>query len=134
MIVVDTNIIAYLYLPNPLRESAVALLRADRAWRAPLLWRSEFRNVLGGYLRRADLALEAALSIYEAAVDLMRPGESAPPTGTVLGCVVASALTAYDCEFVSLAQSLCCRLITADRQILSAFPQQAVELRTYLNA
>ena len=46
MIVVDTNTLAYLYLPSTQTDDVVALLRNDPAWAAPLLWRSEFRNVL----------------------------------------------------------------------------------------
>lgn len=53
MIVVDTNILAYLYLPNDLTANAEKLLRQEPEWAAPILWRSEFRNVLTGYLHRS---------------------------------------------------------------------------------
>ena len=46
MIVVDTNILAYLYLPGDFTERAEALLAKDADWVAPTLWRSEFRNIL----------------------------------------------------------------------------------------
>jgi len=55
VIVVDSNVIAYLYLPGDHTASAEALLEQDADWAAPLLWRSEFRNILAGYMRRKAL-------------------------------------------------------------------------------
>jgi predicted nucleic acid-binding protein len=56
MIVVDSNVLAYLYLPGECTEAAEALLGNDPEWAAPILWRSEFRNILAGYLRRKSLS------------------------------------------------------------------------------
>ena len=46
MIVVDTNIVAYLYLPGEHTAAVERLLERDPEWAAPILWRSEFRNIL----------------------------------------------------------------------------------------
>ncbi len=43
MIAVDTNVLAYLYLPGEYTAQAEALLERDPDWTAPVLWRSEFR-------------------------------------------------------------------------------------------
>ncbi len=51
MIVVDTNIIAYLYISGERSQQTEKLLSIDANWNAPLLWRSEFRSVLSRYLR-----------------------------------------------------------------------------------
>ena len=51
MIAVDTNVIAYLFLRGEFAAQAEEWLRKDREWVAPALWRSEFRNLLAGYLR-----------------------------------------------------------------------------------
>ncbi len=67
MIVVDTNVVASLLLPGPKTELAEALRRRDRHWAAPLLWRSEFRNVLSGYLRWDLLQLPQALALLQQA-------------------------------------------------------------------
>lgn len=52
MIVIDTNVIAYLFLPGNYTKNSEALLRADPLWAAPYLWRSEFRNILATYVRK----------------------------------------------------------------------------------
>ena len=78
MIVVDTNILAYLYLPGEHTAIAEALLEHDPEWAAPVLWRSEFRNILAGYLRRGSLTFEQACSLQREACGLTRPDLTLP--------------------------------------------------------
>ena len=134
MIVVDTNIIAYLVLPSLRRADAVRLLRKDHLWRAPLLWRSEFRNVVAGLLRRGELSAPEALTAYDQAAALLRNGELPPDSRIVIDCIANSTLSAYDCEFVAVAQELSIPLVTADRGILRSFPGVATTLEAYLAA
>jgi hypothetical protein len=42
MIVVDTNVIAYFWLPGVYTACAERALKKDNEWAAPILWRSEF--------------------------------------------------------------------------------------------
>lgn len=70
MIVVDTNVIAYLYLPGEHTAAAEALLERDPEWAAPILWRSEFRNILTGYMRRKSITFEQALGLQQEAESL----------------------------------------------------------------
>ena len=71
MIVVDTNIIIYLYLPTDYSKLAEQLLNAKPKWAAPILWKSEFRNVLSGYLRKRLLDFDSAIAIMQEAEDLL---------------------------------------------------------------
>ena len=57
---VDSNILAYLLLPGEFTARAEWLFTSDPDWIAPDLWRSEFRNILAGYMRRGLLNLEQA--------------------------------------------------------------------------
>jgi predicted nucleic acid-binding protein len=125
MIVVDTNVLAYLWLPGSRTTSAEALLRKDSEWHAPLLWRSEFRNVLAGEVRGRRLALEAARRIATEAESQMNGREYAVPASEVLRHAAASGCSAYDCEFVVLAETLGVPLYTSEQQVLAAFPSLA---------
>ena len=128
MIVVDSNVIAYLYLPGDHTKLAEALLERDADWAAPLLWRSEFRNILAGYLRRKALSFEAACDLQLEAEGLLATGEHEVDSRLVLELVRDSDCSAYDCEFVALAQRLGVKLVTMDRKLLKAFPKHTVAL------
>ena len=74
MIVVGSNVVAYLYLPSEHSARAEALLERDPDWAAPVLWRSEFRNILAGYLRREAISFEQAVSLQQLALRARRFG------------------------------------------------------------
>ena len=128
MIIVDTNVIAYLWIPGLHTSQAESALRKDANWAAPLLWRSEFRNILTGYIRRTQISFDTAMQLMEEAEDQMRGREYTVSSVHVLNLVRKSSCSAYDCEFVALAEDLGVPLLTTDRKILSAFPSVAVSL------
>jgi predicted nucleic acid-binding protein len=131
MIVVDTNIIGYLYLTSERSTQAEEALLKDSHWTAPLLWRSEFRNVLALYIRKKTITLEDANRIMEEAMTLMQGNEYEIASLQVLSLVAMSTCSAYDCEFVALAQDLNVPMITVDKQILAQFPDCAIALDEY---
>ena len=128
MIVVDSNVVAYLYLPGEYTAHAEALLKQEPEWAAPVLWRSEFRNVLAGYLRRQTLTFQQACNLQNEAEHLLAETEFEVDSATVLALVRDSDCSAYDCEFISLAIKLNTKLVTMDKKLLKAFPERAVAL------
>ena len=134
MIIVDTNIIGYLYLTSERSAQAEQALLKDPAWAAPLLWRSELRNVLARYIRNQMLSLEDALQIMDEAINLMQDREYEVSPFQVLELTVASTCSAYDCEFIALAKDLNIPLVTVDQQVLAQFPRTAVSLEEYIAA
>lgn len=130
MIVVDTNVVAYLFLESAQTAATERLLKRDPDWAAPLLWRSEFRNVLASQIARRTLNLEHAVAVQNEAEDLMTGNEYEVESRTVLELAARSGCSAYDCEFVALADALGVRLYTVDEQILKAFPKLAFRLAT----
>ena len=130
MIVVDTNVLAYLYLPGDHTANAEALLQRDPEWAAPMLWRSEFRNILAGYIRRKTLTCEQAIKVQIEAENLLSGAEFEIDSRAVLELVRDSDCSAYDCEFIALAIKLKTKLVTMDGKLLRGFPAWAVALNT----
>ena len=128
MIVVDSNVLAYFYLPTELSGQAAALRVADPVWIAPRLWRSEMRSVLSLYVRKGQLTLTQAQRIQDAAESLLADREFEVPSFEVLQLASESGCSAYDCEFVALAKEYGIRLATADKQLLASFPGIAVTM------
>ncbi len=131
MIVADTNLIAYFLIPGEHTADARRIFLKDPDWVAPLLWKSEFRNVVAAYLRQGYFNLKDVLTITSEAERLLHGNEYAVPSDSVLRMVAESRCSAYDCEFAALAQELGIKLVTSDKVILSAFPGLAVHIRKF---
>ena len=128
MIVADTNVLVYLYVRGQRTTQAEAALARDPIWAAPLLWRSEFRNTLVGMVRQRALRIDEALRVTREAEQWMRGLEYSLSSDQVLQLAARSTCSAYDCEFVALAQDLGVALVSADREVVAAFPDTAVAL------
>jgi predicted nucleic acid-binding protein len=125
VIAIDANILVYLWLKESYAETAAAFLSSDPHWIAPLLWRSEFRNVIVGALRRKMISREAALAAIDGAEQQMDGNERLVDSRDVLRLAAKSRCSAYDCEYVALAEAAGVPLITNDAQILKEFPSIA---------
>ena len=132
MIVADTNLIAYLLIKSGNNRMAASALRIDPEWAAPRLWRSEFNNIVAGYMRRGELDLVAASVTVSRARSLMAGQEYEVAPGPVLDLVSQSKCSAYDCEFVALAQDLSVQLVSNDARLVAAFPDRAVSLADFV--
>ncbi len=122
MIVVDSNVVAYLYLPGEFTAAAEKLLQREPEWAAPLLWRSELRNILALYMRKGLLTFERSFEIQREAEALFADNEYQVDSFEVLELARDSGCTAYDCEFVALAKRLEVKLVTSDAKLRKAFP------------
>ncbi|GAB6095167.1 type II toxin-antitoxin system VapC family toxin [Desulfatiferula olefinivorans] len=132
MIIVDTNIIAYLYLPTRYTPDAEKLLIQEPVWGAPYLWRSELRNVIALYLRKKIVPFDQAIQIQAEAELLMAENEFEVKSSDILSLVKNSTCSAYECEFVALAINFKSTLVTTDKKILSEFPSTAKSLQQFL--
>lgn len=131
MIVADVNLLAYLILGGPEQAQAERVLERDAVWAAPLLWRSEFLNILASFMRQRGLGVTDALKAHDLAAQLLEGMEFAVPGGRVLQRVRTSNCSAYDCEYVVLAEELGVPLVTADQQLLREFPEQAISPKSF---
>ena len=133
MIVVDTNIISYFYLNSEFSPIAEQIFHQDPVWAVPILWRSEFRNVLSLYLRKEIIELSDAIEIIGLAEELLKENEYEINSFQVLRLSNESSCSAYDCEFVSLANDLGATLVTEDKKVLKSFPEIAQNMAHFID-
>ena len=131
MIVVDTNVIGYLFLSSEQSLFVEYALKKDSEWVAPILWRSELRNVLALYMRKNIIALQHAQRIINSALELLRGREYEVASYEVLRLASESGCSAYDCEFIAVANDLELSLLTFDKQLLQKFPTVAISLSDF---
>lgn len=131
MIVVDVNVIAYLLIDGEHTRAIEVVFAVDPEWSAPMLWRSEWRNVLAGYFRRGAMDQAKVLENIRAAEALLSGREHMPDGEHVIELVSRSTCSAYDCEYVAVAEALDIPLVTADRRILRDFPTLARSPETF---
>jgi len=131
MIVADGNVLVYLTVRSELSALAEAVYAVETRWAAPQLWVSEFRNTLVKYIQHRGLTMESALLSLRSAEEIIAGREYAVSSEIVLELAKDSGCSAYDCEYVALARDLGVPLVTADRQLLKAFPKTAVSLESF---
>jgi predicted nucleic acid-binding protein len=131
MIVTDTDVISYFWLEAERTPAARSVREMDDDWRAPPLWQSEFRNVLYQHMAHRDLPLDDALQIADRVDADMRDATVSIRTADVLRLVDASGHSAYDCEYVALAQRLNVPLVTGDKRLPKLFPETAVLMEDF---
>ena len=132
MIVVDTNIISYLFIKGDQTKSVKKLLQKDSDWVSSVLWRSEFRSVLSLYLRKNYLNISQAKYLMEQAEYLMFGAEYHVNSNDILDFLTRTSLSAYDCEFVVLAKELGIKLITTDKKILREAPDVTMSISQFI--
>lgn len=128
MIVVDTNVVAYAVLPGERTKAALALAERDPEWVAPALWRRELRNVLATLMRVRQLPLRQALAAFSAAEALVTDATVEPSTEECLRLAARGRVSAWDAEFVFVAEAAGLPLVSADRKLVRAFPGRVVAL------
>lgn len=131
MIIADTNLVAYLLIAGDQTEVARQVRLRDPDWRLPPLWRSELLNVLVTAVRAEVLSEAQALGVWSAAVMLFGANETEPGGREVLATALRRRISAYDAQFVVLAERHGVPLVTADRRVLACCPGIAVSLEDF---
>ncbi len=132
MIVVDANVIAYAVIPGAKTALALSAIEVDAEWVAPPLWRSELRNILATSVRTKRLTMGQALAGWEQAARLVVETGLDPDCARVLQLSVQSGASAYDCEYLALAQTLAVPLVTADERLARRFGDVVVDLARFV--
>jgi predicted nucleic acid-binding protein len=109
VIVVDTNILGYLFIKGEHSDRVEQLLLADSDWVAPRLWLDEFLNVLATMERVGKMESQEADGILSYDV----PAQRVLATARRTGC------SAYDSQFLTLAEDLGLKLYSFDQKLIN---------------
>ncbi len=132
MIVADTNLISYLLIPGERNLEAENVYQKDDNWVVPMLWRSEFRNILTTYMGVTKMNVQQAIATMGKAEQMLADREYIVTSISVLELTQKTKFSAYDAEFVVLAKNLGVKLVTMDKNILKAVPKVAVTPREFV--
>jgi predicted nucleic acid-binding protein len=125
MIIVDANVLAYLFIRGPHSQAVDRLLVAEPEWAAPRLWLDEFLNILATQERNGMLSSRDALEMLNDASELMDSATYEVPPDRVLATARRTGCSAYDSQYVTLAEDLGLMLYTFDKKVLSACPNSS---------
>lgn len=131
MIVADTNLVAYLIIEGDRSGVARAAYRRDPDWRLPPLWRAEFLNVLVTTVRAGVHDEAGGLDAWDSAVALFGQSEQEPSGELVYETAFKYGISAYDAQFVALAELTGLTLVTGDRGVARKCKPTAVYLEEY---
>jgi predicted nucleic acid-binding protein len=113
MIVVDTNVIAYLLIEGDRTADAQALRLADPDWRSEPFLLVEFSNLLATQVRTKALSAAQAKSLLESAAQQVSAWVEVPHA-EALAVALDRQVSAYDARFVACARRLSAPLVTED--------------------
>jgi len=131
VIVADTNAVVYLLLRSDLTPAAEIFRAMDGDWVCPPLFLYEFANVLSVHMGVGRIDRDEAVRFYRRALRMVRIEEYMPEPAWFFNMCSKRKCSAYDLQFVALAMHLGVRLLTADAEVLRAFPDVAIDLQEF---
>jgi len=123
VLIVDTNVLAYLLIEGDYTAAARLLHRRDDDWRSEAFIMIEFTNVLAASIAARRMNLVLAQRFLADATLLLHGKLGLIPHDSVLSLAVQYRVTAYDARFLALAQQLERRLVTEDAKLRAAAPK-----------
>ena len=127
MVLVDTNVLAYLMLDGDRTVAAQKLYGQDADWRSEAFIMVEFSNVLTTYVRTKALTRDQGIRLLAGAEELV-PALTSMPHSRALEAAVQFGISAYDARFVALALQMKVKLVTEDAKLQLAVPSWTVSL------
>ncbi len=122
MVLVDTNVIAPLYVRSARTEAVEELFARDAVWRTEPLALIELSNVLVTYERSRYITAATARDCLNRAAAFLQPQLFRVSHQAALEAALDYRVTAYDARFLALADQLGSRLVTEDARLRAAAP------------
>jgi predicted nucleic acid-binding protein len=123
MLLVDTNIVAYLLIDGDYTDGAQQLRLRDSDWRSEAFLLVEFTNILASSIAKKRMTLSSAGDFLAKAAALFDGKLGRIPHASVLAIAARYRVSAYDGRFLALADQLGSRLVTEDARLRAAAPR-----------
>lgn len=121
----------YLLIAGEFTADAERVRARDKRWMVPLLFRSEFLNVLSSHVRFLNMPRDTAIKVFRRGIAMVKFADDEPDETAILNLSSATNCTTYDAELVHLSEQLDVPLVTEDLALLRAFPDRAVRLSEF---
>jgi predicted nucleic acid-binding protein len=127
VVLVDTNIIAYLMIRGDRTAAAQQLFERDSDWCSEAFVMVEFSNVIATYVRTGALTqAQGTKLLLDSQAHL--PTLHSVVNTQALETAMQFGISAYDARFISLARQLKLKLITEDAKLRVAVPAWTMSL------
>jgi predicted nucleic acid-binding protein len=127
VVLVDTNILAYLMIQGDRTAAAQQLFERDSDWCSEAFVIVEFSNVIATYVRTGALTkAQGTKLLVEAQAHI--PTLHSVVNAQALENAMQFGISAYDARFVSLAKQLKLKLVTEDGKLRVAVPSWTISL------
>jgi len=121
VVVVDTNILAYLLIAGDHTKEAQTLFSRDPEWKSEAFLLIEFSNILATYQRSGAINHTQAEELLSDAETHIR-GLVNVPHLTALRFAHTYTVSAYDARFLATADAFSAKLVTQDTKLRAAAP------------
>jgi predicted nucleic acid-binding protein len=128
MIVVDSNVLAYLLIEGEKTPLARALFERDADWHSASFAPLELTNILATSIRVARLDDASANQALARALTLMENSLHELPHAQVLALANRLRISAYDALYLGVSIELGVPLVTEDRRLREAAPDRCLSL------
>lgn len=127
MVLVDTNVLAYLLIEGDRTTEAQALYAKDPDWQSEAFELVELTNILTTYTRTGALTREQGIKLLAEAETLLLPLTSVSHQ-EAYEVAVEFGISAYDARFIALARQMKSKLVTEDAKLRKAVPAWTMSL------
>lgn len=122
--VLDASVALKFYVPEVLEAESARLLNAGHRFHVPDLIFPEFGNIIWKKVRLGELSSAEAHEVIDAFSDLrLITYSNRDLMRSAFEGATATGRTVYDWTYLSLAISLDCQLVTADRKFYEAIAE-----------
>jgi predicted nucleic acid-binding protein len=132
VIVVDANIVVGSVVDSDVSSKARRVASRDRAWILPPLWLYETTSSITTLVRAGALTAELARTALADARQLASDREVPVDQVDVLRVAIRFGISAYDAQYIALAEQYGVRCVTNDRELARRAPMLAVLMSEYL--